>query len=189
MRRLINNSFFLYLLKFGGLFLIFYLGTLLIIGLSSKENIYSSFVDDYLDFVSVLRYIILKAAFFLLSALNYHPIWIDQYTVGLKGGMSVRMVYSCVGYGVLSFWSAFILANHGTFLKKTVWLVGGWMLLLGINILRVVVLIVAINKNRAIAAEVDHHMVFNIVAYAFIFLLIYFYDRLQKRIPETASEV
>jgi exosortase/archaeosortase family protein len=92
------------------------------------------------------------------------------------------MVYSCIGYGVMSFWVAFIFANKGTFKKKFLWISGGILVLWIINVLRVSLLLLAINKNWKIPLGWDHHTWFNIVAYSLIFLMILLYDRSFKRV-------
>jgi exosortase/archaeosortase family protein len=176
-------------LKFGGLFCLFYFGTLLVIGLSSKENLYSPFVDRYLDFITPLRSSILRSADYLLQSFHYPTSWIDEFTVGITGGQSVRMVYSCVGYGVLSFWAAFVLANDGSILKKVLWLLAGWSLLWVLNVLRIYFLLLALNQNRSTLFGMDHHTLYNIVAYLFIFLMIYFYDRSKKGDIKLAAQL
>lgn len=180
MKRPAINPFIIYLLKFCCLFCIFYFGTLLIIGLSSKENMYSPFVANYLDYVTPLRNLILNSSNFLLKQFNYSTIWDDQFTLGIEGGKSVRIVYSCVGYGVMSFWAAFILANDGSVKKKTIWLFAGSAMLLILNILRIFLLILAVNAKSSFSFQLDHHVIFNVVAYALIFLLIFLYDRSKK---------
>lgn len=87
------------------------------------------------------------------------------------------MVYSCIGYGVMSFWAAFILANRGNWRKKTIWITGGLLCLWAINVLRVGLLLLAAKKNWSFPLGWDHHTWFNVVAYALIFGMIYFYDR------------
>ncbi|RZK12568.1 MAG: exosortase/archaeosortase family protein [Flavobacterium sp.] len=180
MRRLSIHPVLLYLLKFCCIFCIFYFGTLLIIGLSSKENVYSPFVANYLDYVTLLRNLILNCSNFLLQKFNYSTVWDDQFTLGIEGGKSVRVVYSCVGYGVMSFWSAFILANDGSAKRKASWFFGGFTMLLMLNILRIFLLILAINAKSSFSIQIDHHVIFNVVAYGLIFLLIYLYDRSKK---------
>ena len=181
MQNLISKSYVKYLLKFGGLFSLFYFGTLVIIGLSTEENTYIPFVAQYLDYITPLRHSILFCAEKLLHAFHYSTIWTDEYTVGITGGQSVRMVYSCVGYGVMSFWTAFVLANSGNVAKKSKWLVTGLFILWVLNVLRIFLFLLALNKNSDPSEMIDHHTVFNIVAYGFIFLLIYFYDRSEKQ--------
>src|SRR5829696_2477878 len=104
-------SFLKYLLKFGGIFCILYFGTLLVIGLSTKENSYSPFVADHLDYVAPLRKSILYSSKFLLNLFGNSSFLKDDFSIYLQNGKGVRIVYSCVGYGVLSFWASFVIAN------------------------------------------------------------------------------
>jgi exosortase/archaeosortase family protein len=181
MKTLLSKPLVIYLFKFGGLFSLFYFGTLLIIGLCSKENLYSPFVSTYLDFITPLRRSILQSAEYILKFFGHSTIWSDQYTLGLKDGRSVRMVYSCIGYGVLSFWAAFILANPKGLKVTIIWLVCGWALLWALNVLRIFFLLLAINNNSGVKFEIDHHTFYNIIAYCCIFLMIFFYDRSRRR--------
>lgn len=158
-----------------------YFGTLAVIGLSSPENSYSPFVARYLNFVQPLRHSLLWGAKALVSLFGHQSFYRDQYTLALTSGPGVRMVYSCIGYGVMSFWTAFVLANKGGFWKKAGWVAGGLAALWVINICRVALLLLAGQNEWAIPLGWDHHTWFNIAAYALIFGMIYFYDRSQKR--------
>jgi exosortase/archaeosortase family protein len=93
----------------------------------------------------------------------------------------VHMVYSCIGYGVMSFWAAFIIVNKGSWKKKFLWVVSGWIAIWCINVVRLSLLILAINKNWQMPLGLDHHTWFTIAAYILIFILIYFYDRSSKK--------
>lgn len=95
----------------------------------------------------------------------------------LQSGQSVRMVYSCIGYGVMSFWAAFVVANRGCWQKKVVWVAGGLLALWVVNVLRIALLLLAARKNWRFPFGWDHHTWFNVVAYAFVFGMIFFYDR------------
>lgn len=167
----------LYLLKFAAVFVLFYFGTLGIIGLSSPENEYSPFVARYLNFVDPLRSSILRGASSLLSLLGEKSHRIDRFTLGIADGSAVRMVYSCVGYGVMSFWIALISANAGSWQRKTTWIVGGLFLLWCINVMRISLLVVATSRQWPMPFGWDHHTWFNVVAYGGIFALMYLYDR------------
>lgn len=90
------------------------------------------------------------------------------------------MVYSCLGYGVTSFWLAFVFANTGSWKKKLLWMLGGALALLVINILRLAFVALASHKGWAYPLGWDHHTWFNIAAYGMIFLMIFFYDRRLK---------
>jgi len=90
------------------------------------------------------------------------------------------MVYKCVGYGVMSFWAAFVIANKATFFRKTFWVIVGWFALWVINCIRILLLLAAIENRWPKNRYLDHHSMFNIVAYSFIFILIYIYTRSSK---------
>lgn len=166
-----------YLLKLGALFSILYFGTLAVIGLASPENYYSEFVDKYLNFIDPLRSFLLISAQGLLSVFGQPTLLADEYTLRVPEGGGVRMVYSCIGYGVMSFWAAFVLANRGSAKKKATWLFTGLLGLCAINILRIALLVVAQDRVWSMPLGFDHHTWFNIAAYGLIFVLIYLYDR------------
>jgi exosortase/archaeosortase family protein len=180
MKHLLSRQFLFYIIKFGALFCVFYFGSLLIIGLSSEENNYSHFVAQYLDFIKPLRNSILIGAKLFLQVFNYISYLDDDYTLLLKGGKGVRMVYSCVGYGVISFWFAFVIANKGSVYSKFKWALFGFFVLWLLNVLRVSLLLIAVNSNKQIPFGMDHHTLYNIFAYGFIFLMMYIYDHYKK---------
>lgn len=150
-----------------------------VIGLSSPDNLYSPFVDRYLNFISPLRFSLLWGAKTFLALWGYASYYRDTYTLSLQSGEGVRMVYSCIGYGVMSFWAAFVIANRGSWKGKILWIAGGLAALWIINALRMALLLLAAKKHWPIPFGWDHHTWFNIAAYALIFVLIYFYDRAQ----------
>ncbi len=177
----INNAYIVFIIKFIGVFCILYFGTLAVIGLSTPESYYSPFVAKYLDYVGLLRSSLLHTSKALLSLFDFNTTFTDKYTLVSNHG-GIRMVYTCIGYGVMSFWAAFVIANKESWAKKLKWLLAGWLLIWVINVLRISILIVAINKNWAMPFGWDHHTWFNIAAYILIFILIYFYDKSSKKI-------
>ena len=99
----------------------------------------------------------------------------------ITGGGGINLVYSCLGYGVTSFWLAFVFANTGTLKKKTAWMLGGSLVLLIINIMRMGLVALASHKKWSYPFGWDHHTWFNIVAYGMIFLMIWVYDKNNKK--------
>ena len=92
----------------------------------------------------------------------------------------MHLVYSCVGYGVMSFWIAFILANQVKWQKKIKWIITGVALIFIINVARISLLLVAVNEKWQIFFNMDNHVLFNIAAYILIFTMIYFFDRYER---------
>lgn len=98
------------------------------------------------------------------------------YILRVKNGHSIRMVYECIGYGVMSFWGAFVFANSVAVLKKIKWILGGWMLIWLINVIRISLLLISINKQWHTPFNINHHTLFNIAAYSLIIVMIYLFD-------------
>jgi len=172
-----NKDFITYMVKFAIAFCLLYFGTLAVIGLSAPEGVYSEFVAKYLDYVQGLRLSLLQASKSLLSFFGYTGYTPDKFILQMSDGTAIKMVYSCVGYGVMSFWGAFIIANKSSWLKKVKWIAIGWIAIWCINVLRITFLLIALSKHWQIPLGLDHHTWFNIAAYILIFVLIYFYDR------------
>ncbi|RYZ52517.1 MAG: exosortase/archaeosortase family protein [Chitinophagaceae bacterium] len=166
-----------YTARFLGLFAVLFYGTEAIIGLSSPGNHYLPFVENYLDFITPFRHFLLGAAGDVLSLFGYQTFMPEPQVLAFRNGASVLMGYDCIGYGVLSFWIAFIFANRGTGQKKTAWMVGGCLALIAINILRILLVLLAAQKGWPMPLGWDHHTWFNIVAYLLIFGMIWGYDR------------
>src|SRR5450759_2374683 len=129
----INKEYIFFIIKFIGIFCIFYFGTVAVIGLSVPQGYYSPFVAHYLNYIDWLRTSLLLTSKGLLSLLGYQTYIADKYDLIMKNGIGIRMVYSCIGYGVMSFWAAFVLANKGSWIKKLKWLLAGWLAIWIIN--------------------------------------------------------
>jgi len=173
----LNNAFLIYLLKFAGIFCLLYFGTLAMIGLAAPGGYYSPFIAKYLDYVSWIKMSLIHATGFILSVFNI-PTQIEPgFLIRFVHGRGVIIAMDCVGYGVYSFWIAFVAANRGDFWKKLVWIVCGVVGLWFINVIRITLFLTSINKGWPMPLGIDHHTWFNIFAYALIFLMIWMYDR------------
>ncbi|MEO6637006.1 MAG: hypothetical protein ABIN25_01945 [Ginsengibacter sp.] len=175
-----DKKIWLYLLKFIGVFCLCYFGTLNIIGLAAPGNYYSPFVAKNLDYVSWIKISLMKGTEFILSFFSIQSHSEPGFLQRINNGRGVIIAMDCVGYGVYSFWIAFIVANNGTLLKKTLWIIAGVMGLWLINVIRISLFLVAINRNWPMPLGIDHHTWFNIFAYMLIFTMIWLYDRSSK---------
>ena len=165
-----------------------YYGTVAVEGLAAPGNYYSPFIAHWLDYPGWLRTSLLYGSKAFLSLFGYKTIITDAFHLQMYQGLSVQLVYACLGVGVLSFWNAFVFANKGSWKRKLAWMLGGTLMLWLINVLRVSLVLLATNKRWAIPLGWDHHTWFNIAAYVLIFVLIYFYDKNLKKHIQTSSE-
>jgi exosortase/archaeosortase family protein len=162
--------------KFILLFLFFYGFTILIISLAAPGGIYSSFIQNYFDYVSWIKITLMKGASFIAKLFGYSTHFETGYLVRIKNGRGVYIAYDCVGYGVYSFWSAFVLATATSFFKKLYWLIGGLFLLWIINVIRIGLFLVAINKGWKMPLGIGHHTWYNIFAYTSILIMMYIFN-------------
>lgn len=177
-----------YILKFLGIFCLLYFGTLAVIGFSAPGgNMHFPFVEKYLDYVSWIKLSLIRVPAFILSLFGIATQEETGYLLRISGGRGVIVAYSCVGYGVYSFWIAFVVANKGSVRKKLQWALLGVLTLWLINVVRITLFLVAINKGWPMPLGIDHHTWFNIVAYLFIFLMMIAYDRSFRKQSETKT--
>lgn len=175
-----HKPFLIFLAKFIGFFLLFYYGTELVIGLSAPGGMYSPFVEKYLDYVTWISNALIKGSQVFVGMLGYDTYTADNFVVRIVDGRGVRVAYGCVGYGVMSFWLAFLIAVKESWKTKLIWLAIGWAMLYVINVMRIGLYLLAVNKGWPMPFGIDHHTWFNIVAYGCIFLMMYFFDKKTK---------
>jgi len=175
--KLLQNPFLIYLLKFAGIFCVVYFGTLLVSGLAAPVGWYSPFVHQYLDYVSWLKNSLIGGTKFILSIFSIPTYREPGFALTYPHGKAVIIALDCVGYGVYSFWIAFVAANKGKLGKQLIWILGGLLALWFINVVRITLVLVAINKNWAMPLGIDHHTWFTICAYLLILLMIWLYDK------------
>lgn len=172
-----HRQFIFYLIRFLGIFGILYGGTLLVIALSAPGGYYSEFVARHLDYVSGMKQMIMSNVGMVAGWFGYDTIKEPNFLVRIVGKRGVIIAMDCVGYGVYSFWIAYVISNSGALLRKLGWVVGGLFLLWSINIARVTMFLISINKNQTMPFGLDHHTWFNIIAYIAIFGMMWIYER------------
>ena len=117
---------------------------------------------------------VLELFSFNVHQMNFHTLRIDY-----SKGISVNP--DCLGWGVMSFWVAFVFANPGRLQHKSIWMALGLTSVVLLNITRIVLIAISNHRHWKTISPLDHHQTFNILAYGFIFLLMYAYIRVQKK--------
>jgi len=179
----------MFIIKFLCLFTLFYYFNLFFISITSRGgNSFYVFLKQHLDYIDWLRFSILHTGEALSKWIGVKCHIKNAFVIVLDDNVGgVKMVYRCIGYGVMSFWAAFVFANKSTIAKKIYWLLIGWIAIWIINCLRVVVILISIEQDWGTEKYIDHHTMFNIVAYGFIFLLIFTYLHFDKTNPKSIT--
>ncbi|MBS1735475.1 MAG: exosortase/archaeosortase family protein [Bacteroidetes bacterium] len=147
------------------------------IGLAAPGGYHILFIEKYLDYVSWIKISLIKATAFILSLFHIPTVSEPGFLIRFKGGRGVFIAMDCVGYGVYSFWIAFVIANKGVFWKKIKWIIIGVAGLWFINVIRITLFLTSINQGWPMPLGLDHHTWFNIIAYLLIFFMIWIYDK------------
>lgn len=147
------------------------------IGLAAPGKYYSPFIDRYLDVASWLRSSLLHGSQWMLSLFRIDSYFNSEYVLSMVRGRGVKLVYSCLGLGVMSFWVAFVIASFTSVKRKFAWIIIGLFIIWLINVSRISLLLLAINRGWKIPLGINHHTWFNIVAYGAIFLMMWFFSK------------
>ncbi len=176
-----DKKFLWFLTKFLLTFCILYYGTIAFIGIAAPGGIYWKFADRWLDYVSGLRWFLLHCSAFVLKMAGFNTYLKDIYTIKMEEGLGVHVGYDCIGYGVMSSWIAFIIANQLLPARKIKWIAGGLLLIFFINVARICLMLIAVNRHWRALWGLDNHTWFNVAAYTAIFAMMWFFDRSQKK--------
>lgn len=151
------------------------------IGIAAPGNLYSPFVENYFDYVKWIKLSLMWATGAILSIFGISTYTVPDFIIRITDGKGVSIAMDCVGYGVYSFWIAFVVANSGSFRRKLSWIIFGVLGLWFINVIRITLFLLAVNKGWPMPLGWDHHTWFNIFAYLLIFIMIWWYDKTGKK--------
>jgi exosortase/archaeosortase family protein len=166
----LNNPAIRFMLLFVLLFTAFYSFNIFFFGITSPGGNYSPFLAQHLNYIAALRQVLLDSSVMILKWLGYAAID-NNYELLVAGKGTLAIVYSCLGLGLVSFFSAFVLAYPSPLRSKLIFLVSGIVVIELLNVTRFVLL--AIFWSKKANRIVDHHTIFNILLYIIIALSLY----------------
>jgi exosortase/archaeosortase family protein len=181
--RLSNYVDFRFLRKFVILFLVLYYVNLSFEAITNPPGlVYSPFFDRYLNYVHLVKLSILYTGQSMAGLVGIHSTFIvDGYILQLSNGSAVQMFYECVGFGLMSFWVAFVVSHDAFLKKKLVWSVSGVIIIWLINSIRFTMILYVLNKDGVLGKSFDHHTIFNLASYLAIFIMCHFFYKKEKK--------
>lgn len=159
-----------------GLIYGFYIGYL---SITSPGGMYIAFFDKYLNFISWVRYGLIETSAFVLNLLGYQTKT-SVYQLLVVGHNVAHVGYDCLGFGVMSFFTAFIIAYPGTLKGKLYCWFFGIIAIQALNLSRFIILSLYWRPSKSVYIS-DHHTIFNIIVYIAIAIGMYFYIRYQDK--------
>jgi exosortase/archaeosortase family protein len=177
----------MYFFKFLLLLTTLYYFNIFYIAITDPQGrIYSSFLENNLNYLSWLRNSILYFSNQITHSLGLNTYVLPPFRLKVLHGPSVETVYACLGLGLMSFWIAFVATEGERLKKKLLWSICGVAVIWFINCWRIALLLAAMQRGLNINKYVDHHTLFNIIAYLLIGLLIWLFksSQLEKTIEK-----
>jgi exosortase/archaeosortase family protein len=168
------NKFILtFLLLFG----LLYGFNTAIIGLTTPDGLYSQFIDDHMNYIRYWRKADLQMTAYILTHLNC-IVTISETTLITYPGRGFKLVYSCLGYSLMSMFSAFVIAFE-PIKFKWLFLFIGLISIQAINIARLTCIAIFWHQ-LPIFFKYNHHDVFNGILYFLIGSMIYLWIKFTK---------
>lgn len=172
---LVKHLDFAYYIKLFLLFTALYYFNVFFWGLTDPKNYYSSFIDSNLNYIDWLGASILYNAKLLANLSGFNAQVIPPQRIETVEGAYVILSFSCLGLGISSFWTAFVIAYGGSWQRQLGWCLGGILFIWFINCCRIALLLMALDQNWGGLRSMDHHDLFNLIAYLSIVALMYLY--------------
>lgn len=181
-----NASPLKFILRFLIMFLVFNYFNVWFFSITTPGNNYNSFLTDHLNYIQWLRWILLHSSKGLLNLMGFTAICDDQHLL-VAGHYTIEVVYSCLGLGVISFFTAFVLAYPKALKPKLIFLFAGILVIEILNVIRFMLL--ALYWNDTDRNTIDHHTIFNIIIYIVIAVSLYFWvkNRASEKVNYAAN--
>jgi exosortase/archaeosortase family protein len=170
----------LFMLKFLMLFTVLYGFILCSIAITSPGGIYVPWLEENLNYIQAWRRFDLQATATLLRTLGYQTK-LTAFTLVVPGHAGFKLVYSCLGYGLMSFYTAFILAWPKSTAPKAPMILIGILVIQLLNLFRFVC-ISLYWKPTLKANWLDHHTLFNSIVYALTLCALYWWTKKNQSI-------
>jgi exosortase/archaeosortase family protein len=142
------------------------------VGLTSPGGkTYSYFLDHYLNVPAWLTCLIAKISFLILKLIGFAVYQRTPNNVTISGSSGVTILWACLGFAVMSFWTAFVVAHKASRQFRIKWCIIGNVLITVLNITRIVLIALANYYHWKMITSLEPHTTFNIASYILLFAL------------------
>ncbi len=177
-----KNSPYWFFIKFIVAFTLLYLFFPFYWGVTGTGGkLYSPFLAEHFNFLKGFTSLLTKSAKLLLDLLGFETQQRLYNSLRIENSRGIIVNPSCLGWGVMSFWFAFVYANNGSWKYKLKWILTGISIIIMLNIFRIALIALANHKGWKIIIGLDHHQTFNIASYGCVFMLMYRYITVHNR--------
>jgi len=143
--------------------------------MSPGSRFYNPFLAEHFNYIQGLKTALIKPAVWIIKLFGFYAIHNEQ-DVMVVNGPYLRVNYSCLGLGVMSFLTAFVLSFPATWKSTLRMLIIGIITIYILNVMRIAGLAILLGLFKSQRNNFTyHHEVFNIIVYICIFILLYWW--------------
>ncbi|RYF19791.1 MAG: hypothetical protein EOO42_13720 [Flavobacteriales bacterium] len=171
-----NKTAVFFVLKLVVFYLLFSQGNLFMNSvLNETGRFYNAFLTEHFNYIQWVRSSLIVPATWVIKLFGFYAIH-NEMDVLVVDGPHLRVNYSCIGLGVMSFLLAFVLAFPAKVKAKVRLFIIGTIMIYVLNVLRIAGLGILLGHFKSQRENFTyHHEVFNIIVYICIFALLYFW--------------
>ena len=171
-----NRIAIIFVIKLLVFYLLFSQGNLFMNSvMETGGRFYNEFLANNLDYIQALKTALIKPSVLIIKLFGFYAIH-NEMDVMVVNGPMLRVNYSCLGLGVMSFFSAFVIAFPAKLKPKLQLFIIGMIMIYVLNVLRIAGLGVLLGYFESQRNNFTyHHEIFNIIVYLCIFALLYFW--------------
>jgi exosortase/archaeosortase family protein len=171
-----------FIFTFLFLFLASYYFNIFFFGITTPGSHYNAFLANNLNYIQGLRLVLLHTSASILNAIGFTAITNDTEML-VAGHYVIQVVYSCLGLGVISFFTAFVLAYPKQLKRKLIFIAAGILTIEVLNVIRFILL--GLYWDNKTTKVIDHHTIFNLIIYVIIAISLYFW----VKSPDSSNKV
>jgi exosortase/archaeosortase family protein len=166
-----RKSYLGFLATFLSIAFLFYLFNIGYIAITAKGGFYSAFLDEHLNYIRWWRNFSIQTTADVLKRLGYE-VYTNHIRLKVIGRYGFTLVYECLGYGIMSVFTAFVIAFDKPIKSKIYFLLIGLTLVQLLNIFRFILLSLYWKRNSTLFGF-DHHTLFNFLIYVILIIAVY----------------
>lgn len=169
-----------------GLYLLFSQGNLFMNSVMSEGGrFYHPYIAEHFNYIQWIKSALIIPGTWLIKLFGFYAVY-NEMDIMVVNGPYLRINYSCVGLGVMSFFTAFIIAFPAKLKPKLKLFVIGIIMIYLLNVARIAGLGILLGFFQSQRDNFTyHHEIFNIIVYLCVFALLYFW--IKKNTKTTKS--
>ncbi len=148
---------------------------------------YNSYISTHFNYIQGLKSALIIPAVWIIKLFGFYAIY-NEMDVMVISGPYLRVNYSCLGLGVMSFLAAFVLAFPASWKSTLKMLVIGIIAIYILNVFRIAGLGVLLGFFKSQRHNFSyHHEIFNVIVYVCVFTMLYFWIKKNNKPAVTQS--